>query len=89
MASKNLARPELVFDMDDMPMLFKPEYEDEYVQMAYEPASETVGTYIPVWYGECCSDLHDPPEVPEPPKPLFPRLTGSQLRWLRGRLPAV
>lgn len=77
LSSKNLTRPELIFDCDDVPLLFEADYEDEYVRMSFQPDSATFGSYVPEWYGECCAELHDPLE--EPPEPLFPRMTGKQL----------
>lgn len=76
LASKNLARPNLIFDSDGVAPMFVPEYEDEYVEMSFQPDSVTYGTFVPSWYGECCAELHDPIEEPEP---LFPRMTGKQL----------
>lgn len=82
MASKGLSRPELVFDADDIPMLFEPDYKDDFVEMSFQPDSATYGHYIPLWFGECCSDLSDPPESDEP---FGPRMTGKQLEFWRAR----
>lgn len=70
--------------MDDLPMLFKADYEDDFVKMVYASEQETVGTYVPAWYADCCAELHDPIEEANPipnPDPFFPRMTGAQLRW--------
>lgn len=41
MCSTGLKRPELVFDSDDIPLIFKPEFENEYCIIAYERADAT------------------------------------------------
>lgn len=41
MCSAGLNRPNLVFDTDDVPLLFKPEFENEYCIVAYERADVT------------------------------------------------
>lgn len=40
-ASKGLARPELVFDVSDMPMIFQPDFENEFCCISYERAKDT------------------------------------------------
>ena len=86
LASKGLSRPELIFDCDDVPMTFQPEYQDEFVMMAYQPEETTYGVYVPLWLGDCCAELKDPPEEEPAAEPFGPRLTGSQLRFWRQSL---
>ena len=86
MSSRNLARPELVFDADDVPpMSGESVYEDEFCQIFYQSESQTITDgYLTPWYNECCSDLGDSLEKTEfEEKGLWPRLTGTQLRFSR------
>ncbi len=76
MASKGLRRPELVFDMDDVPMEFNPQYQDDFCSMAYLNEAFTVGNYLEPWYNECCSDLNDFGD----PEDTFIPLTFEQLK---------
>ena len=59
LASQDLKRPQLVYDEDNIPLTFYPEYQDEFCAMSYRRPDETVGMFLPEWYGECCSDLND------------------------------
>lgn len=77
MCSQGLRRPELVFDCDDVPCLFQPQHDTKYCSIAYLPDVQTIGQYLPDWYGECASDLSDPPEDDDG---LEPRMTFSQLK---------
>ena len=78
MASKNLKRPELVFDSDDVPMFAKPDYENEFIKI--KDSGVTYGL-LPDWYDECSSDLRDEVEpLPDLEEQIFERLTGEQLR---------
>ena len=62
MSSKDLARPELVFDSDDIPLSFKPQWQDEHIAMAYMSEDWTfLNGLLNPWFGECCSDLKDDP----------------------------
>lgn len=76
MSSAGLKRPELVFDMDDIPCVFTPQYQDDFVSMTYSDSGLDV---LPSWYGECCSELSDPvPEVKG--EVVFSPETGIQLK---------
>lgn len=69
--SKGLQRPELVFDEDHVPFPFQSaEYEDEYCKISWATSDQIVGSVLPVWFGECCSDLHDLDPAPALPKDM-------------------
>lgn len=73
--SSGLHKPELIYDCDDIPwMLDGCDYSGEYCKSKF--TTELV-ELLPIWYGECCSDLHEPiePEYDE----IFQRVTGEQL----------
>lgn len=81
LSSKNLRRPELVFDSDDVPMTFTPDYQDEFCAISYQSDDATIGPFVPAWYGECCADIYDPLDLPAAEEPFGPRLTGKQLAF--------
>ena len=83
MASTHLRRPELVFDCDDMPRMFRDaDFENEFVSIKESPDSFGI---LPDWWGEQCAELRDEDEQAAPMGALleeeifFPRLTGTQL----------
>lgn len=51
LCSKDLNKPELVFDEDNIPRDFVPQYESQFIQMAYLPDHDTVGVILPDWFG--------------------------------------
>jgi len=59
-ASQNLERPSLIFDEDDVPFPYRPDYEDEWCRLAWVTQNQATGHILPSWYGEQCSELHDP-----------------------------
>jgi hypothetical protein len=80
MASKNLERPDLAFDEDNIGMIGEADWKSQFVWIS--DTNDHMGL-VPPWYGECCSDLHDLPELDEAAlrdEAFFPRLTGSQLK---------
>ena len=79
LVSKGLEKPELVYDGPGVPD-WEPEYSDDFCAMAFLSEADTLGGYLPEWYGECCSDLFDDDYVPEP------ALTVEQLSFLRPRV---
>lgn len=62
--SAGLARPDLVFDQDDVPFLLQPQHEDEFCKIAWASCSEVIGTYLPDWYDDWCADLREPEALP-------------------------
>lgn len=72
--STGLHKPELIFDADYIPWsLGDCDYSGEYCKSKF--TSELM-ELVPVWYGECCSDLRDSePEYDD----VFQRVTGEQL----------
>lgn len=82
MCSKNLSRPELIFDMDDVPRVFDtPDFKCDFCEI--KRSSESYGV-VPDWWGEQCSELQDEDypysnEDVQEKDALFPRLTGKQL----------
>lgn len=79
MASKGLRKPELIFDCDDIPLMFEPEYQDDFVHMAYLNEDWTYGHILPPWAEECCSDLtYDFSVEQEQDEPIFVPVTGEQ-----------
>lgn len=52
MASKGLARPELIFDTDGVPLMFAPTFENDYVCISYQGEEQTdmfIGSGKPAW----------------------------------------
>lgn len=82
MASKGLHKPDLVFDEDQIPYQFDPEYSDEFVKMAYLTENQTIaGGWLSPWHGECCADLSDDEmELHIDNELVFTPLVGDQLR---------
>lgn len=83
LASKNLHRPELVFDCDGVPCDFTPEYEDDFVRISWQSEQYTLDRgYITPWSFDCCSELGDDLSIyeDEESNEIFAPLTGQQLR---------
>lgn len=83
MASQGLERPDLVFDEDDVGMIGDAEFKSEFVWIA--DTADDMGI-VPDWYGECCSELRDLPDLEGETAlrdaALFPRLTGAQMKMM-------
>ena len=78
--SKNLNRPELIFDSDGVPFPDRPDYENEFVRVL---ETNDPYEYIDPWRGDECSETRDPrymEDVPEEEAEIFQRLTGEQLQ---------
>ena len=86
--SSGLARPDLVFDQDDVPFVLQPEHEDEFCKIAWASGRDVIGTYLPEWYDEWCSDVRAPEQLPQGMNRaqlenyIFEPLTGAQLSLL-------
>lgn len=75
--SENLHKPELIFDCDDIPRLFDPDYVGEFCAIKY---TNELYDLVSEWYNVCCSDLSDPIDDPEDPAQIFIPITGEQLK---------
>lgn len=58
MCSLGLARPELVFDFDDMPCVFTPEYENAYCAVSFQ-RSDLESDFSVMEYNADCADIFD------------------------------
>ena len=75
--SKDLLKPELVFDEDNIPCGFDAQYESQYHREAFISEGQTVGDYLSQYW------FVPADRVTEPEQPFFPeQLTLSQLSML-------
>ena len=82
-----LNRPDLVLDEDNVPFPFQhPEYMDEFCKISWASGHDVLGSLLPSWYDDWCSDVRSPEELPptrwQQEKILFEPLTGEQLSLL-------
>ncbi|WP_302947269.1 hypothetical protein [Ruthenibacterium lactatiformans] len=87
LASLGLNRPDLVLDEDNVPFPFQhPEYMDEFCKISWASGHDVLGSLLPSWYDDWCSDVRSPEELPptrwQQEKILFEPLTGEQLSLL-------
>lgn len=79
MCSKGLERPKLVYDVDDMPLIFNPEFENEYCVVGYERGdiAEDLKCGLDWTFGEF-SEWEDLEHIANDDKPFEP-FQGDQL----------
>lgn len=74
MCSLGLTRPELVFDADDMPCVFTPEYENAYCAVSFQ-RSDLESDFSVMAFNSECPDIFDMPDIEEDSAEI---LTGEQ-----------
>ena len=63
--SAGLKKPDLVFDEDGVPFPFEQaEHEDEFCKISWASGDALIGTLLPEWYDEYCSELRQPEQLP-------------------------
>lgn len=64
--SAGLKKPDLVFDEDGVPFPFEQaEHEDEFCKISWASGDALIGTLLPEWYDEYCSELRQPEQLPK------------------------